>query len=130
MGKRAVRAAHTDALRRMEMPSGVDVYVNGRSIALFRYDGRVFAVDARCPHQGARLCEGEIGDIEDLVEGQRFYVRCKVHKFQFDLVTGAVIDGTCPPLRIYNARVRERRSNGNTAATIEVGFETLSAEYF
>lgn len=129
--KRAKRAAHTDALRRMAQPAGVELRMLGRNVALFRFDGRVFAVDSRCPHQGASLCEGEIGDIEDLVEGHRFYVRCKVHKFQFDLVSGSVIDGTCPPLRIYNARVRERSSEyGKTTATIEVGFETLPSDYF
>lgn len=122
--KRSSRASHTDALRRMGTPAGVDVHVNGCNIALFRFNGRVFAVDAHCPHQGARLCEGEVGDIEDLVDGQRFYVRCKVHKFQFDLTTGVVIDGKCQPLRIYNARVRDR------ARFIEVGFETLSGDYF
>lgn len=126
--KRVDRASHTQALRQMDRHAGVELRLLGRNIALFRFDGRVFAVDAMCPHQGASLCEGEIGDIEDLVEGQRFYVRCKVHKFQFDLTSGAVIDGTCPPLRIYNARVRERRAS--TAGAVEVGFETLPADYF
>lgn len=128
--KRAVRAAHTDALRKVVCPAGVEVGVLGRAVALFRFEGRVFAVDAHCPHQGARLCEGEIGDIEDLVDGHRFYVTCKVHKFQFDLTTGTVIDGHCPPLRIYSARVQQRPSSGVQRATVEVGFEALPLDYF
>lgn len=131
--KRTVRAAHTQALRKMRSLAGIELRLLGRNIALFRFEGRVFAVDAQCPHQGASLCEGEVGDIEDLVEGHRFYIRCKVHKFQFDLTSGAVIDGACPPLHIYNARVREGESlpdGSSTKATIEVGFETLPAEYF
>lgn len=130
--KRAGRASHTEALRHMECPAGVELRVLGRNIALFRFEGRIFAVDAQCPHAGASLCEGEIGDIEDLVEGQRFYVRCKVHKFQFDLTTGAVIDGMCKPLRIYKARARQGAvlADGQSNAAVEVGFETLSSEYF
>lgn len=128
--KRTDRAAHTEALMRTKCPAGVQVRVLGRMLALFRFEGRVFAVDAACPHQGASLCEGEIGDIEDMVDGRRFYVRCKVHKFQFDLCSGAVIDSslvTCPPLRTYRARVR---CESQDSAVVEVGFESLASEYF
>mmetsp|Transcript_89668 Transcript_89668/g.141572 ORF Transcript_89668/g.141572 Transcript_89668/m.141572 type:complete len:460 (+) Transcript_89668:56-1435(+) len=125
--KRTDRAAHTEALMRTKNPAGVQVRVLGRTLALFRFEGRVFVVDAACPHQGASLCEGEIGDIEDMVDGRRFYVRCKVHKFQFDLCSGAVIDSslvTCPPLRTYRARVSP------DSAVVEVGFESLASDYF
>lgn len=129
--KRAARATHSEALKRVPRPAGVQIRLLGRTLALFRFEGRVFAVDAACPHQGANLCEGEVGDIEDIVEGTRFYVRCKVHKFQFDLITGAVIDGHCPPMRTYRARVREGTSpDGSRKASIEIGFESLSNEYF
>lgn len=138
--KRAARAAHTEALMHMDTAAGLQVRVQGKELALFRFGGRVFAVDAKCPHQGANLCEGEVGDIEDMVLGKRYYVRCKVHKFQFDLVTGAVAEGRCPALRVYHTRIaggagaaaglRHGASKGATAATVEVGFESLGAEYF
>lgn len=125
--KRAARAAHTDALRQMRKGPGVQRLVHGRAIALFRFGGRVFAVDAACPHQGARLSDGEVGDIEDMVLGKRYFVRCKVHKYQFDLTSGVVREGVCPPLQVYRTRIRQDDAQ---SAIVEVGFENLGEEYF
>merc|ERR1711964_709493 len=109
----------------MPVKPGVPLLVQGRKVAFFRFDGRVFAAAAECPHQGGPLAEGEIGDIEDMVEGRRCYVACPVHKFQFDLTTGALLDGgsRCGPLPVYAARVADD-------GMVEVGFESLAADYF
>lgn len=126
---RVHRAAHTKALLRMGAP-GVSVSVQGREIALYRFGGRLFAVAARCPHQGGKLCDGEIGDIEDLLDGARtHYVTCPVHKMQFDLASGAVLEGDCPPLQVYDARIGEVNEK-EKVALVEIGFESLAAEYF
>ncbi|CAE8651714.1 unnamed protein product [Polarella glacialis] len=103
--------------------------VHGRKIALFRFQLRVFAVGAECPHQGGRLAEGEVGDIEDMVEGRTCYVTCPVHKFQFDLSTGAVLQGKCGPLPTYPVRVSKVDDNQHSAM-IEVGFESLGDDFF
>merc|ERR1719454_2788671 len=100
--------------------------VQGRSMAFFRFAGRVFATDAHCPHQGGQLCEGEVGDIEDMVVGKRCYVTCPVHKMKFDLSTGEVIEGNCPPLKTYPVRIREA-DEVRRIAMVEVGFESLAA---
>mmetsp|Transcript_16084 Transcript_16084/g.56013 ORF Transcript_16084/g.56013 Transcript_16084/m.56013 type:complete len:522 (+) Transcript_16084:98-1663(+) len=128
--QRAVRAAHTEALIRMTSRPGTQARVQGRLMAFFRFGGAIFATDARCPHQGASLCEGEIGDIEDMVLGKRYYVRCKVHKFQFDLTTGNVLEGHCPPLRTYSARIRHSVGESGGLAEVEVGFNDLGEAYF
>lgn len=127
--KRRARATHTAALLQMPWKAGVEAWVQGRRIAFFRFGGRVFAADARCPHQGASLCEGEVGDIEDMVDGQCFYVTCPVHKMQFDLATGSVLEGDCPPLQTYSVRIHEA-DEVRRVAMIEVGFEALASEYF
>lgn len=124
--QRAVRAAHSEALIRMTSRCGVQVPLQGRLLALFRFGDAIFASDARCPHQGANLCEGEIGDIEDMVLGKRYFVRCKVHKFQFDLSSGTVLEGHCLPLRTYKTRIRDRCGD----AFVEVGFDALGLGYF
>eukprot|EP00927_Polykrikos_kofoidii_P048461 TRINITY_DN42733_c0_g1_i1.p1 TRINITY_DN42733_c0_g1~~TRINITY_DN42733_c0_g1_i1.p1 ORF type:complete len:719 (-),score=104.66 TRINITY_DN42733_c0_g1_i1:161-2152(-) len=125
------RAAHSTALRQMSRKSGIALKVQDHKIALFRFDNRVFAVDAECPHQGGSLVDGEIGDIEDMVEGRRCYVMCPVHKFQFDLSTGAVMQGTCPKLPTYAVRVRAPEGIGKgRVAAVEIGFESLASNFF
>lgn len=127
--KRQARAAHTAALMQMPHKFGAQTWVHGRFIGFCRFEGHIFAFDARCPHQGGALCEGEIGDIEDMVDGRRSYVTCPVHKMQFDLTTGAVLEGNCPPLPVYKVRIGEA-DDVRRVAMIEVGFESLASEYF
>jgi nitrite reductase/ring-hydroxylating ferredoxin subunit len=125
--KRAQRAVHTKALQSMRQKAGVTAIVLGREIAFFRFDGQIYATSARCPHQGGNLCEGEVGDIEDL--GRHPYVTCPVHKMQFDLQDGSVLDGNCQPLQTYSVRV-SAVDPVRKIAPIEVGFESLTENYF
>ena len=54
--------------------------VGGKEIAVFRpRSGELFAMDNRCPHRNAPLCEG-------LLDNQ--HVICPFHGHQFDLRTG------------------------------------------
>jgi nitrite reductase (NADH) small subunit len=71
------------------------VEVAGTQIALFHVDGRVYAVRNRCPHRGGPLVRGFVE------EGPA--VRCPMHGWRFDLVTGA----SDRPARatVYPARV-------------------------
>ena len=53
--------------------------VEDRIIALFQVDGRFYALDGICPHQGGPLGRGTVcGGI----------VTCPWHGWQFDVVTG------------------------------------------
>ena len=55
--------------------------VDSQEIAVFRQrDGRLFAVQNRCPHRQGPLAEGVVGN------GQ---VICPLHSHKFDLTTGA-----------------------------------------
>lgn len=104
--------------------------VQGRELAFFRFGGRVYAVDARCPHQGGQLAAGEVGDIEDLATGRSTsYIACPVHKMRFDLASGKVLEGSCPPLPTYDVRIGEVDEQ-RRIALISVGFESLSESYF
>ena len=58
---------------------GIAVQISGRSIALFRVDGLLFALDNVCPHAGAALARGRIRD---------GMVQCPLHGSRFDLRTG------------------------------------------
>ncbi len=59
---------------------GYAAAVQGKQLALFRHaDGRIFAVDAVCPHAGGPLEEGPMRNCE---------VTCPLHDYKFDLITG------------------------------------------
>ena len=80
-----------------ETPPGSkkDVRVGGLSIAVFNVDGSFYALNNRCPHQGAPLFKGSLcGRIESNGPGdyqydpQKTLVRCAWHGWEFDLATG------------------------------------------
>ncbi len=71
-------------LRSDDLPEGGgrQVQVQGRSLAVFRTGGRVFAMDGTCPHRGGPLGEGAL-------EGS--IVTCPWHGWRFDVTTGACV---------------------------------------
>jgi UDP-MurNAc hydroxylase len=57
------------------------------------HDGRTYRVQRHCPHAGNDLLEtGEV-----LPGG---VLRCLAHHYDFDLATGACLNGVCPPLAV------------------------------
>lgn len=65
-----------------DIPEGNGIVVQskeGVEIALFKVDGKVFALENSCPHMGGPLGEG---DLEGCV------VTCPWHGWQFDVTTG------------------------------------------
>jgi len=67
-------------------------------IALFRQrDGRVFALDARCPHRGGPLSDGLIG---------AGVVVCPLHGWRFRLADGKEIENDSA-VRTYPVELRD-----------------------
>lgn len=60
---------------------GRTVRLWGRRVAIFRHGGRLFAIDARCPHSGADLGPGRV---------HAGRVTCPDHGWTFDLSTGCM----------------------------------------
>ena len=58
---------------------GKKVCVDKKDLAVFRYEGKVYALSNRCPHQGGPLCEGRI---------RNGYVECPWHAYQFGIKDG------------------------------------------
>ncbi|MGH7856423.1 MAG: nitrite reductase small subunit NirD [Candidatus Binatia bacterium] len=66
--------------------------VGGKVIAIFRQrDGRLFAIDGRCPHRGGPLAEGIVGDGK---------VICPLHGWKIDLESGRCV-GESAGVRAY-----------------------------
>jgi nitrite reductase (NADH) small subunit len=81
--------------------------VGGREIAVFRQrDGRLYAVENRCPHKKGPLAEGLVGGGK---------VICPLHAHQFDLSTGKGSEGAeC--VRTFSVAETE----GNLMLNVEV----------
>jgi 3-phenylpropionate/trans-cinnamate dioxygenase ferredoxin subunit len=80
-----------------EIPEGgrVLVTLQGRSIGVFRVNGRFYALLNRCPHMGAELCRGSIvGRLDADAPGSIVYsksrrsIQCPWHGWEYDLETG------------------------------------------
>lgn len=63
---------------------------------LCRYQGRLFALDTYCPHEGGRLSEGPLS------EGR--YAKCPLHLYRFELGEGRCVEFDCPNVTTYTVR--------------------------
>ena len=82
--------------------------VDGTEVAVFNIDGRFYAIEDICSHDGGTLADGEVDGLE---------IECPRHGARFDLRTGKV---TAPPayedisvfsVRISNGQVQVRRDD-------------------
>lgn len=80
----------------IEDDRGVPVEIGPLVIAIFRHDGRYFAIDDACPHKGVPLCDG-------LVDSRT--VTCTWHGWRFCLETGQGKDGNRVGVATYPVRL-------------------------
>ncbi|HZD12317.1 MAG TPA: Rieske 2Fe-2S domain-containing protein [Candidatus Binatus sp.] len=76
---------------------GREVTVEGRKIALFKTNGKVFAVADRCLHRGGPLSLGELND---------YTVTCPWHGWRYDVRTGAF--EIIPTLKVKSYKLEQR----------------------
>jgi nitrite reductase/ring-hydroxylating ferredoxin subunit len=69
-----------------------------RTVAVFRSNGRLYALANRCIHKGASLCDGELGDRGKVV-------RCPWHNWSFDIETGENCLDRSEKVRTYEVKV-------------------------
>jgi nitrite reductase/ring-hydroxylating ferredoxin subunit len=74
------------------------VRVGGHSLALFFHDGRVHALDNRCPHMGFPLHRGTL---------QNGILTCHWHHARFDLVSGGTFDQFADEARVFPVEIRD-----------------------
>jgi len=70
------------------------------SIVLLKINGRYHAYQARCPHQGAALADGELED---------GLLTCPAHRWQFDAASGRGVNPESARLKCFPVRVIERK---------------------
>lgn len=93
------------------------VDIGGRSVGVFRFGERLYALRNRCPHAGGELCRGRVvGRLESNGPGRyahdqsRPLVACPWHGWEFDLETG---ESFCDPagmrVRAYEVTVEDEQ---------------------
>jgi nitrite reductase/ring-hydroxylating ferredoxin subunit len=82
-------------------------------IGVFRWDGKFYAYENLCVHQGGPACEGVLmHQVEDVLASDRTFVRqkfsdtdvhfvCPWHGYEYDLTTGECVGDRRLKLRSY-----------------------------
>jgi nitrite reductase/ring-hydroxylating ferredoxin subunit len=83
------------------------VSLGGRTLVLWRYEGRVYALDNRCPHMGFPLDRGTLRD---------GLLSCHWHNARFDLRTGGTFDPFADDVQVFPAEERDGAIWVNLAA--------------
>jgi NAD(P)H-dependent nitrite reductase small subunit len=71
-----------------------------RTVAVFRTNGKVFAIANRCVHKGASMCDGKLSDHGTVV-------RCPWHNWPFDLASGRNCLDPNEKLRTFEVKLRD-----------------------
>jgi nitrite reductase/ring-hydroxylating ferredoxin subunit len=71
---------------------------DGRSLALFNIDGRIYATDNQCPHMGYPLTRGAV---------RNGILTCDWHGRSFDLEGGGCFNYECDDLQTFNVDIRQ-----------------------
>lgn len=73
-----------------------EVSVEGKSLVLTNCNGAIHCFDNRCPHEDFQLSLGCI---------QEGRVKCSLHGFSFDLLTGKSSEQDINSLRLYPVKI-------------------------
>ncbi|HVA00698.1 MAG TPA: nitrite reductase small subunit NirD [Terriglobia bacterium] len=84
------------SLSQLAAGTGRAVEANGRSIALFNVNGKVYATDNACLHQGGPLAEGML---------EEEVVTCPWHMWQYNVRTGESLEDSMLKVETYPVRV-------------------------
>src|SRR4051812_7036496 len=90
---------HAASLADLESRGGIlPVRVDSVLVALFLHDGKVYAVDNRCPHMGFPLSKGTVQD---------GILTCYWHYARFDMETGGTFDQFADDVRAFPVEVSD-----------------------
>jgi len=70
-----------------------------RELLLSRVDGKIYAMDSECPHEGGRMAEGP------LMDGRT--VHCPLHLYRFEPGSGKAVQVDCPPVKTFEVEQRD-----------------------
>jgi nitrite reductase/ring-hydroxylating ferredoxin subunit len=95
------KVANKDDLKEGDM---LKVEANGKQIVLSMVEGKVYAIDEICTHEGGPLDEGELN---------RYDLKCPWHYALFDVRNGIVSDATVWATNLNSYTVKVDETNGD-----------------
>src|SRR5262245_59328640 len=99
MAKAAAQWMHVASLSEIPANEARAVRLaDGRSIALFNVNGRIYATDNQCPHMGYPLTRGAI---------RHGILTCDWHGRSFDLESGGCFNHECDDLPTFEVDIRQ-----------------------
>jgi nitrite reductase/ring-hydroxylating ferredoxin subunit len=96
MAMTASGSVRVGTLAELEQRGCMVVPAGGHTVAVFLHDGRVYALDNRCPHMGFPLSRGTVRD---------GLLTCHWHHARFDLTSGGTLDPFADDVRTFPVRV-------------------------
>ncbi len=76
-----------------------EVQVSGKELCIARIKGALKACAAKCPHAGARMAQGYVDVLGNIV--------CPLHRYKFELERGRNVSGEGYYLKTYRVEERE-----------------------
>jgi nitrite reductase/ring-hydroxylating ferredoxin subunit len=73
-----------------------DIAAGGKQIILCRVEGKVYALDSLCPHEGGRIQPGPLA--------RGCWAVCPLHNYGFDPRTGKARGDVCRDAQTYRTR--------------------------
>jgi nitrite reductase/ring-hydroxylating ferredoxin subunit len=86
------------SLSDLERDGSAVVQADGQAVALFHHEGRVFAVDNRCPHMGFPLVQGTV---------EEGVLTCHWHHARFELEGGDTFDPWADDVQTFPVEIRD-----------------------
>jgi naphthalene 1,2-dioxygenase system ferredoxin subunit len=79
----------------------ISMHADGRELALYKVESRVYATDNVCTHGRARLCDGFLDGFE---------IECPLHQGRFDIRDGRPLcEPAVAPVRAYPVKIENGR---------------------
>jgi nitrite reductase/ring-hydroxylating ferredoxin subunit len=75
------------------------INAGGKSICVVGYQGKVYALGARCPHAGGDLSSGWCNNSK---------LVCPIHRYSYDLATGRGSPGQNDYINVYPVKISEQ----------------------
>ncbi len=87
------------SLAQLQSSGTLTVRAGNNVVALFTFDGQVYAVDNRCPHMGFPLDKGTVQD---------GILTCHWHHARFELASGGTFDQFADDVRSFPVRIEDQ----------------------
>jgi nitrite reductase/ring-hydroxylating ferredoxin subunit len=101
------KVANKDDLKEGDM---LKVETNGKQIVLSMVEGKVYAIDEICTHEGGPLDEGELNGYD---------LKCPWHYALFDVRNGIVSDATVWATNLNSYTVKVDETNGDILVNLD-----------